>query len=141
MIIILQQVAVFSDSPLRPLIEKDLLLPKSWYVNCTPGATFLDVNVELEPAAAQWPYPQKPDYLVIAVGTNDAAKHIIVNRAERHFKALLLSAANNFPTSTVREEISYLSPCFTFFTHYFISNYYIRKLHVEGQQQMRNLYY
>ena len=132
---------MFSDSQLRPVIEKDVLVPKSWYVNCTPGATFLDVNVELEAAAAQWPYPQKPDYIVLAVGTNDAAKHMIVNRAERHFKTLLLSAAKNFPTSKVREEISYLFPCFIFLTRYVRNNYYIRKLHVERQQHMRNLYY
>ena len=68
---------MFSDSQLHPVIEKDVLVPKSWYVNCTRGATFLDINVELEAAAAHSPFPQEPDYLVLAVGTNDAGKHMV----------------------------------------------------------------
>ena len=98
---VFQQVAVFSDSQLRPVVERDVCVPSNWYVNCTPGGTFLDVNVELE-ATAQLSLTVSPAFVVIAVGTNDTGKHMVVDRAERHLIALLSTALKYFLTPKVR---------------------------------------
>ena len=47
-----QQVTVFSDSQLYPVVEKEALVHRSWYVNGTPGGMVLDTSVELESAVA-----------------------------------------------------------------------------------------
>ena len=96
------QVAVFSDSQLRPVVERDVPVPSNWYVNCTPGGTFLDICVELE-AAAKSSLGISPAFVVIAVGTNDAGRHMVMERAEKHLKALLSSAIKHFPSAKVRK--------------------------------------
>ena len=35
--------ATFSDSQLRPVVEAVNNVPRSWYVNCTPGGSFWHV--------------------------------------------------------------------------------------------------
>ena len=64
---VFQQVAVFSDSQLRPVVERDVLVPGNWYVTCTLGGTFLDISVELEVAAPA--LCMSPTHVVLAVGT------------------------------------------------------------------------
>ena len=96
---VFQQVAVFSDSQLRPVVERDVLVPGNWYVNCTPGGTFLDISVELEAAAPA--ICMSPTHVVLAVGTNDAGQHMVMGRAERHFRSLLNAAWKHFPNAKV----------------------------------------
>ena len=99
---------MFSDSQLRPIVEKDRLVPNNWYVNCTPGGTFLDIAVELEAAATA--KALSPDYVVLAVGTNDAGRHMVMERAERHLRQLIYSATKHFPSAKVQH-------CYLHFIH------------------------
>ena len=80
-------------------MEKETQGPSSWYVNCTPGGTFLDIALELEVEATA--HTLSPDYVVLAVGTNDAGRHMVMERAERHLRQLLYSATKNFPCAKV----------------------------------------
>ena len=59
-------------------------------MKCTPGGTFLDGSVERE-AAAKSSLSISPAVVVIAVGTNDTGRQMVMERAEKHFKALLSS--------------------------------------------------
>ena len=97
---VLQQVAVFSDSQLRPAVERDVRVPNNWYINCTPGGTFLDVCIEME-EASKTSHLKVPSHVVIVVGTNDAARHMVMHCAERHLRTLLSSAIRSFPSSKV----------------------------------------
>ena len=48
-------------------------------------------------------------YVVLAVETNDAGRHMIMEHAERHFTALLGVTGKHFPNTKVRERVSYLA--------------------------------
>ena len=76
---------MFSDSQLHRLVEKDRLAPKTdWYMNLTPGGTFLDIAVKLE--AAETANAWLLDCIVLAVGTNNAGQHMVMERAARHLR-------------------------------------------------------
>ena len=80
-------------------MEKEVPVPNNWYVNSIPGGTFLDVSIEVEVAAKM--LHKMPTTGVLAVGTNDAGRHMVMECAERHFRLLLLSVAAHFPMAKV----------------------------------------
>ena len=76
-------------------------MPKNWYVNCMPGGTFLDIAVEMDAAAKCIAFA--PSCVVLAVGTNNAGRHMVMQRAKKHFRLMVANAASLFPTAKVRE--------------------------------------
>ena len=105
------QVAVFSDSQLRPLVEKGVKCPGNWYVNCTPGGRFSHVTTELLAANV----PVEPRVVVLMAGTNDMARYATMTPvastdfcATRDFETLVSLARTCFPQSEVGCEYSHL---------------------------------
>ena len=81
-------------------MEREVTVPHTWYVKCTPRGTFLDVNVEMEEAAKVISFA--PTCVMLAVGTNDASQHMLMEHAEKHFHLLTANAVSLFQTAKVR---------------------------------------
>ncbi len=85
--------AIFSDSQCRLLVEGDLSFSSDWYVNSTPGGTFNNVACEIRTCELAC----KPQYVVLAVGTNDAGQHLQIGRAKLDFANLIATTEARFP--------------------------------------------
>ena len=57
---------IISDSLLRPVLQGLTEVPKDWFVNCTPGATFADLSKEIEGVGL----PPAVERVVVVCGTN-----------------------------------------------------------------------
>ena len=82
-------------------MQKEAKVPRNWYVKCTPGGMFIDVVIAMEVAAEALGFT--PSCVVLAVGTNDAGRHMVIQRAEKHFRLLSATATSLFPTAKVRQ--------------------------------------
>ena len=90
--------AVFSDSQLRPLVEKECdERPSSWYINCTPGGTFYDIASEMEACEI----PVMPKKVVLLVGTNDMSRHMVMRKARASFVNLMSTVQEKFVSADV----------------------------------------
>ncbi|XP_065068330.1 uncharacterized protein LOC135693712 isoform X1 [Rhopilema esculentum] len=93
-------VAVFSDSQLRPLVQGEVTAPSNWYLNSTPGGCFSHVAQQINHVK----FPKNvssPKCVVLLVGTNDMAQHILIQRAAGSLGNLLSTAEKKFPDSKI----------------------------------------
>ena len=90
------QVAVFSNSQLRLILQKQVWCPGNWYVNCTRGGRFCHVAAEVKDSKVP-----DPRVVVLLVGTNDMSTHCNIIRAEKDFANLPNTSRSQFPTSRV----------------------------------------
>ena len=97
------QVAVFSDSQLRPIIQGEVRCPSNWYVNSTPGGTFNNVACEVRNCQVS----TIPGRIVFLVGTNDMMQHLRMEKVEKDFFNLIETARSRFPDSKVRLEANF----------------------------------
>lgn len=91
---ILFQICVFSDSLLRPYVQKQLIAPPQFYINCTPGGTISHVQAEFE--NAQLEIPSK---IYFVVGTNNIKDTRY--KVATGVKGLIEAAKKRFPFSVV----------------------------------------
>eukprot|EP00794_Sanderia_malayensis_P004896 gene4896-5537_t len=96
-----QTVAIFSDSQMRPVVKGDVKIGDNWYVNSTPSGPYIDVAVELKTACRTAFAQTKPIFVVFVVGTNDLSRHMLMEKAEKQFRSMLLSASVSFPNAKV----------------------------------------
>ena len=71
-------------------------------MKCTLGGTFLNVSLELE-VGAHSPLGTSPAFVVIAVGTTDTGRHMVIKREEKKFRALLSYTIKHFLIDKVRK--------------------------------------
>eukprot|EP00794_Sanderia_malayensis_P010304 gene10304-11367_t len=93
-----QMVAIFSDSQMRPVVEGGVKIRDNWYANSTPGGRYIDQAVELKTACRTAFAQTKPSFVV---GTNDLSCHVIMEKAGKQFRSMLLSASVSFPNAKV----------------------------------------
>ena len=61
--------AILSDSLLRPVLQGLTHVPDDWFVNCTPGATFADIGMEVMMGVG---IPPGVNNVIVVCGTNQA---------------------------------------------------------------------
>uniref|UniRef100_A0A7M5WZM5 SGNH hydrolase-type esterase domain-containing protein n=2 Tax=Clytia hemisphaerica TaxID=252671 RepID=A0A7M5WZM5_9CNID len=86
-------IAVFSDSLLRPVVQKLLKAPPNFYVNCTPGGTAGHIQIELEASIVQ------PSCVYFVAGTNNSSSSDYVTL--RQFQNLIYAAKQKFPRTPI----------------------------------------
>ena len=64
-------------------MQLEATVPRTWYMNCTSGGTFLDVAVEMEARAKVLKFV--PKCVILAVRTNDAGRHMVTQHAKKTF--------------------------------------------------------
>ena len=99
------QAAIFSDSQLRPVVERNLKCPSSWYVNSTPGGGFGHISQEIR--ECNLPKACTPKLVVLLVGTNDMANRYPLAAARVALKNCLFAAQRRFPSAEVSCSIIY----------------------------------
>ena len=92
---------MFSDSQLRPVVERQIAVPDNWYVNCTPGGCFAHISEEVRHAEVE--HGPSAAVVVLVVGTNDMSSHYTIEKARNHFQGLLNSVKTKFPIAKVRK--------------------------------------
>ena len=121
------QVAIYSDSQLRPIVQKEYKCPSNFYVNCTPGGRFYHVRRELESSIL--PFHFSPSAIVFLVGTNDVSCSAPLDSVRSDVCRLTCAARRKFPVSQVTKIpqsenfqvtlFSYLSRCPLIVCHLF----------------------
>ena len=89
------QVAVFSDSKLRPLVSCHVQCPLNWYVNCRPGGQFRDITKEVKNARVC------PKVVMILAGMNNLSQSLDMRKAEVELNNLLITAKGEFNEAKV----------------------------------------
>ena len=91
-------------------MQRDLIAPPMFYVNCTPGGEARHLAVELEAAK----FSIKPSYIYLLAGTNNAGQDLY--KIRNSFQKLILAAKKKFPETPVSYVLKInLSHCITFF--------------------------
>jgi hypothetical protein len=57
---------ILSDSLFRPVVQGLTKIPQDWFVNCTPGATYADIEKEIIGVGI----PPAAENVVVVCGTN-----------------------------------------------------------------------
>ena len=76
---ILLQTAILSDSLFRPVLQGLTSVPEDWFVNCTPGATFADIEREINGVGI----PPGIENVFVVCGTNYQNRTLTIAKDQR----------------------------------------------------------
>ncbi len=80
-------------------------------MNSTPGGCFADIKEEVRNCKALENTP--PKYVVLFCGTNDMAKHFLLDRGRNSFHCLIAAAQKKYPKSKASSFSSFIHSLLT----------------------------